>query len=735
MIIQKVTSISAIFVILFSAIKAQDKLYPNEFPLGDVVLLEGPFKKAMELNRNHLLKYTVDRLLYCYRKEAGLSTLGASNYTNWAGLDGHVGGHYLSALSMQYAATGDTECKKRLDYMIAELKKCQDANGNDADFVGYLCGIPNGKPMWRSVKNGNPGAVNDYWVPWYNIHKTYAGLRDAWLYGNITEAKTMFLKLCDWGINICSRLSDSQMQSMLGQEHGGINEMYADAYQITGNQKYLDFAKRFSHRWLLDAMAAGRDNLDGAHANTQVPKAIGFQRIGELGKDNTYYNAAEFFWTTVTSNRSIVIGGNSEDEFFRAKNQWMEYITDRNGVESCNTHNMLKLTEGLFRMKPHAKYVDFYERALFNHILSTQNPEHGGYVYFTPTHPRHYRVYSSPDVCMWCCVGTGMENHTKYGQFIYTHTNDSLFVNLFIASELNWREKGIKIRQETHFPDEEQTLLTINTPSPIKFRLLIRHPYWSAAGEIKIIINADTLDVRSQPTSYIELNRTWNNGDIIKVILPMHFTFEQLNNVPSWVALKRGPIVLGAKTSTNAADMPGLIANADRWAHSPGGTLLDPNSAPKLNIDRGNFESKFIAVSGRPMTFKAPGIFANKADTNLILEPFFRIHNARYMMYWNATITGTTVVENITKKRISPEIRLSKNGINLLFDDFVDSRKIFIYNMSGKKIASLHAEGRNINLNYSEQGRKITNGLYVFQIVCNKGESEKIYLSKNILSF
>ena len=443
-------------------VHAQERLYPNEFPLSDVTLLDGPFKHARDLNIQTLLKYDVDRLLAPFRKEAGLPEK-APLFPNWQGLDGHVGGHYLSAMAMNYAATGNAECKRRMDYMIAELKACQDANGiNNADWgMGYLGGIPNSKGLWSTLKNGDFRVYRTTWAPWYNVHKMYAGLRDAWVYTGNEEAKTMFLKFCDWGIDITSSFSDTQMETMLDSEHGGINEMFADAYQITGNEKYLAAAKRFSHKMLLDAMSSDIDNLDNKHANTQIPKVVGFQRIAELSDDNKFTEAGSFFWETVTENRSLAFGGNSRREFFPAPSSCIDFVNDVEGPESCNSYNMLKFTEDLFRSDPSAKFADYYERTLYNHILSTQHPEHGGYVYFTPARPRHYRVYSAPNEAMWCCVGTGMENHGKYNQFIYTHKGDSLYLNLFIASELNWKEKGVKIEQETKFPDEEQTQLTI----------------------------------------------------------------------------------------------------------------------------------------------------------------------------------------------------------------------------------------------------------------------------------
>ncbi|MBN1306692.1 MAG: glycoside hydrolase family 127 protein [Chitinispirillaceae bacterium] len=717
-----------ISVFALCGVNAQDMLYPNEFPLGDVTLLDGPFKNAMDLNTSFLLKYTVDRLLFSYRKEAGVSTAGARDYENWDGLNGHIGGHYLSALAMQYAATGDAQCKQRMDYMVTELKKCQDANGSDADFVGYVSGIPNGKALWRSYKTGNFTSYSDAWVPWYNIHKTYAGFRDAWVYGGNETAKTMFIKLCDWGLKINSGLSDAQLQSMFSvgiKEQGGINELYADAYNLTNDKKYLDFAKKFSHKWLLDPMASGNDMLNNSHANAQAAKVVGFQRIGEVANDDYYHRAADFFWKTVTTNRSIVIGGNSEDEYFKAANDWIRYINERNGVETCNTYNMLKISEGLFRQNPDAKYADFYERALFNHILSTQHPTHGGYVYFTPTHPRHYRVYAAPDVAMWCCVGSGMENHTKYGEFIYMHTNDSLFVNLFIASELNWKEKGIKIKQETAFPEEEWTVLTVSVTMPTAFKLYIRHPSWVPRGNMVAIVGSDTLGLLSQPSSYIEVNRTWNNGDVVFVPLPMQFSFEPLKNVSGWVAIERGPIVLGVKTGTS--DMPGLIANASRFGHSPGGTLYDPSSAPKLKIDRGTFPTQFTPVAGKKMTYKAPGIFQNSADANLEFEPFFRIHDARYMMYWNATITGTpTDVERELNAPVSPGIRRCKGGVKCIFTASDPSRHVLLYTLSGKRVADIPASSPTVTLNFLKQGIRMKNGMYTVRVVSGKNKVSKV---------
>jgi len=611
---------------------AQNRLYPDLFPINDVTLLQGPFQHARDLNIKVLLEYDVDRLLQPFRKEAGLPEKGA-RYANWVGLDGHVGGHYLTAMAMNYAGVGNLECKKRMEYMIAELKACQEANtANNADWgAGYVGGVPNSKTIWTAFKKGDFGPFRAAWVPWYNVHKLYAGLRDAWIYTGNEDAKNIFLKFCDWAINITSGLSDAQMQSMLDTEHGGMNEIFADAYQITGDKKYMTAAKRFSHWMLLDAMAADKDNLDNKHANTQVPKAIGFQRIGELDNDAKYHEAGKFFWETVTGTRTLAFGGNSRREFFPSVAASSDFVNDVEGPESCNSYNMLKLTEDLFRAQPSANYIDYYERTLYNHILSTQNPENGGYVYFTPVRPRHYRVYSQPNEAMWCCVGSGMENHGKYNEMIYTHRHDSLFLNLFIASQLNWKEKGIVLRQETNFPSEEQTKLTV-TEGNAKYKLLVRYPSWVAKGALEISVNGRSISYIAEPSSFLTIDREWKKGDVVEIKLPMHNTVEQLPNVSNYIAILHGPIVLAAKTGTE--DLRGLVADDSRWGHIASGKKLPIDKAPVLIADDQNsVAKKLVPVKNKPLHFT----FANQKignATKLELQPFYQLHDARYMLYW-----------------------------------------------------------------------------------------------------
>lgn len=614
---------------------AQDKLYKDEFPLGDITLLDGPLKHARDLNVQVLLKYDCDRMLAPYRKEAGLQPRKPS-YPNWDGLDGHVGGHYLSALAIN-AATGNEECRKRMEYMISELQLVLDANNQrpEAWCHNYIGGVPNSAKMWTAFSKGDFGPYFGTWAPFYNIHKMYAGLRDAWLYCGNEQAKNLFLKFCDWAVDITRDLNDEQMEKMLGNEHGGMNEVLADAYAITGEQKYLDCARRFSHRMLLVPLENGKDCLDNMHANTQIPKVIGYQRIAELAHDVQYHNASEYFWEIVTRQRSLALGGNSRREHFPTKENCIDYINDIDGPESCNTYNMLKLTEDLNRVKPNGMYGDFYETAMFNHILSAQHPQHGGYVYFTSARPRHYRNYSAPNEAMWCCVGTGMEDHGKYGQFVWTHDkgvkaeDDALYVNLFVASELNWKDRKMVIRQQTAFPYAETSVVEV-AKGKGTFILKVRKPSWCENFTVKGVgFDADSYE----ENGFVCMKRKWKKGDLVKISMPMHAYIKPMINVPQYVAIMYGPILLGMKTGTE--DMRSLIADDSRFGQYAGGKKLALDEAPILlpkHLD--DIAKNLKPVPGKPLHFKLATHMENTIDGEL--QPFFEIHDSRYMMYWLA---------------------------------------------------------------------------------------------------
>lgn len=594
----KTTSFILALIISISIGKAQTNHQVSYFSLQDVKLLSSPFLQAQQTDLHYILALDPDRLSAPFLREAGL-TPKAPSYTNWenTGLDGHIGGHYLSALSMMYAATGDTAIYHRLNYMLNELHRAQQAVG-----TGFIGGTPGSLQLWKEIKAGDIRAggfsLNGKWVPLYNIHKTYAGLRDAYLYVHSDLARQMLIDLTDWMIDITSGLSDNQMQDMLRSEHGGLNETFADVAEITGDKKYLELARRFSHKVILDPLIKNEDRLNGMHANTQIPKVIGYKRVAEVSKDDKDWNhaaewdhAARFFWNTVVNHRSVCIGGNSVREHFHPSDNFTSMLNDVQGPETCNTYNMLRLTKMLYQNsgdvdnsnKPDPRYVDYYERALYNHILSSQEPDKGGFVYFTPMRPGHYRVYSQPETSMWCCVGSGLENHTKYGEFIYAHQQDTLYVNLFIPSQLNWKEQGVTLTQETLFPDDEKVTLRIDKAAKKNLTLMIRIPEWagnSKGYEITINGKKHLSDIQTGASTYLPIRRKWKKGDMITFHLPMKVSLEQIPDKKDYYAFLYGPIVLA--TSTGTENLDGIYADDSRGGHIAHGRqtpLQEPHPA------------------------------------------------------------------------------------------------------------------------------------------------------------
>ena len=600
------------------------------FGISDVRLTRSAFKHAEDMDIQYLLALNPDRLLAPYLKGAGL-TPKADNYTNWenTGLDGHIGGHYLSALSFMYAATGNEEIGRRLDYVLSELKRCQDTAGD-----GYLCGVPDGRKMWKEIEQGNVRAatfgLNDRWVPLYNIHKIYAGLRDAYLVAHREEAKDMLVKLTDWMERTTANLTDAQMQDMLRSEHGGLNETFADVAAITGDKRYLTLAHRFSHDIILNPLLKQEDKLTGIHANTQIPKVIGFKRIADIEKNDDWSKAADFFWHTVVNNRSITIGGNSVYEHFHPADNFEPMRTSEQGPETCNTYNMLRLTKMLYATSADAKYMDYYERALFNHILSTQDPVQGGFVYFTPMRSGHYRVYSQPQTSFWCCVGSGLENHARYGEMIYAHKgNDQLYVNLFIPSTLEWGD--INIEQSTSFPDEEGTsvIVTSKKGKNKKFTLNIRVPEWVNEGELSLTINGKTEKVNIAD-GYVKVNRSWKDGDKLHISMPMHLRAIDMPDNSHNYSFLYGPIVLASRMGTQRQD--GMFADDSRGGHIAQGPRLPLQNMPVVVGSTEDILSHITKTDGK-MEFTLKGVSPENYE-GMRLEPFYRIHESRYMVYW-----------------------------------------------------------------------------------------------------
>lgn len=603
------------FLILTFCAEAQ----MQPFALHEVKLKNSIFKNAQEVDLKYILALNPDKLLAPYLIDAGLP-LKAERYGNWesSGLDGHIGGHYLSALAMMYASTGNAELKQRLDYMIVELARCQAKNGN-----GYVGGIPQGKVFWERINkgdiDGSSFGLNNTWVPLYNIHKLFAGLRDTYEFTQNQQAKQILIGLGDWFIELIKPLNDEKIQQILRTEHGGMNEVFADLYILTNDKKYLETAQKLNHQAVLNPLIQKQDKLTGLHANTQIPKVIGFEKIATLTKNEELSSAAQYFWQNVSQTRSVSFGGNSMREHFNPVNDFSKMLASNQGPETCNSFNMLRLSKALFLDKNDASYLDFYERTLYNHILSSQHPEKGGFVYFTPIRPNHYRVYSQPNTSMWCCVGSGIENHTKYGELIYSHSENDIFVNLFIPSTLNWKEKNIQIEQNTDFPYKNELELILKISKSQKFAINIRQPKW--AENFEILINGKFFQTSKAENNYVSVNRKWKSGDKITVRFKTATHLENLPDGSNWSAFVHGPIVLAAKTSTT--DLVGLFADDSRMGHETKGPLYPMNKAYALVDEKGDFKSKIKPIGNLKFSLDS-----------LTLQPFFEIHDARYQMYF-----------------------------------------------------------------------------------------------------
>ena len=596
------------------------------FPISSVRLGDSQFLKNQQADIHYLLGLDADRLLAPYLKGAGLAPK-AENYTNWenTGLDGHIGGHYLSALSYMYAATGNKEVEARMDYFLSELRRCQEASGD-----GYLSGVPNPKQIWGELARGdiraNSFGLNDRWVPLYNIHKIYAGLRDAYLIAGRKEAREMLVKLTDWMIQEVSQLSDEQIQQMLISEQGGLNETFADVYGITGDQKYLRLAHQFSDQRMLQPLLKGEDNLTGKHANTQIPKVIGYKRIADLEGLDDWDRAARFFWDVVIGQRSVSIGGNSLREHFNPTDDFSGLLASEQGPESCNTYNMLRLTKMLYQTSADKSYIDYYERALYNHILSIFNPVQGGFVYFTPMRSGHYRVYSQPQTSMWCCVGTGIENPARYGEMIYAHEGSDLLVNLFIPSTLTWND--LTVIQENRFPQEPSTKLTLKMKKARQFALKIRQPRWTE--NMTASVNGSPVSSKSEG-GYMVVNRKWQDGDVISIEIPMHLTAETTPDKKAQYSFLYGPIVLAAKTGTDRQD--GMYADDSRGGHIANGPKIPLTQMPAIIGSANEILTHLAPVDGKPLNFKLSGLTIPSFE-GMTLQPFYQLYECRYQIYF-----------------------------------------------------------------------------------------------------
>jgi DUF1680 family protein len=587
------------------------------FPLTQVRLLDGPFRDAMLRDQKYLVSLDPDRFLFNFRKNVGLDS-SAKPYGGWDSPDceqrGAMLGHYLSACAQMYASTGDTEFKRRVDESVAGLAECQSNSVSAGFHAGYLSAFP--ESFIDRVENRKP-----VWAPWYALHKIMAGLLDANQFCGNSQALEVLTNMANWVKFRVDNISEEKMQASLQTEFGGMNEVLANLYGVTGNADYLKTAEAFNQKKIFDPLAAGQDRLNGLHANTQIPKMIGAARQYELTGDTRDADIAKFFWQEVALHRSYVIGGHSDREHFFPTNDFARHLTAET-AETCNTYNMLKLTRHLFAWQPSATTMDFYERALYNDILASQDPEQGMFVYLMSLKPGHFKTYSTPENSFWCCVGTGMENHSKYGDSIYFHGDDSLFVNLFIPSELTWPEKNLVVRQETKFPRNDTTRLDFQTQTPTQLALKIRWPAWT--DKISVRVNGKRQKISSTPGSYVTLDRIWQNGDRVEVQLPMKLHAEPLPGTSNIVAVLYGPIVLAGNLGTNGMPNP--------YAKDQLDLVKIPD--PKVPVFVGDINTflKKIKPTDQPLVFQTKHL-GQPDDVTLI--PFYLANHERYSVYWN----------------------------------------------------------------------------------------------------
>ncbi len=608
----------------FANILKNSSMTVTAFDLSAVRLLSGPFETAQRLDTKYLLSLEPDRLLHNFRINAGLKPKAAV-YGGWESQEpwvdirchGHTLGHYLSACAMMAAATGEREFANRCDYIVGELAACQQARKD-----GLICAFPDNALQLENSLVGKSFVG----VPWYTTHKVMAGLRDTYIYTHNKQALQVLRQLADWIATRASELDDEQFQKMLDVEHGGMNEVLADLYAITGNHSYLKMSEKFCHRALLEPLAAGEDCLNGRHSNTQIPKIIGFSRLGELTHKMQYRRASRFFWHTVVEQRSFATGGDGEGEHFFPISEFPQRLSSGKTMETCCTHNMLRLTRALFLQTPMAPFADYYERALFNGILASQDPDSGMMTYFQSTRPGYLKLYCTPTDSFWCCTGTGMENHAKYGEFIYVHDADTLYVNLFIASELDWKEKQLRVVQQTQFPDEAFTQLTVHTPVSLKCKIRIRKPMW--CEQMTITVNGHPTNTSVSTEGYVTLERVWRNNDVISVNFPMRLHLQKLPQSNDIAAIMYGPIVLAARFGHE-----GITPGADIIINErTSGSVLDrPMELPQLEATSITLDEK---VKRKPDTVLSFKVKATSPDIELELIPFHRIAHERYTMYW-----------------------------------------------------------------------------------------------------
>lgn len=642
-------------------------------PRGAVRLLPGPFLDAQATALDYLLSLDADRLLAPLRREAGLPPV-AESYGNWesSGLDGHTVGHALSGAALMSAVTDDPRPRAMVERLVQGVVECQDALG-----TGYVGGIPDGVRLWERVAAGqverDSFELGGAWVPWYNLHKLFAGLLDAHRYAGSDLALTAVRRLADWWDRMAAGMDDDTHEAMLRTEFGGMCEVLADLADVTGTDRYAALARRFLDQSLLGPLREHRDVLDGLHANTQIAKAVGYQRLGEVARDPGLRDAARFFWQTMTRHRTFSFGGNSVREHLHPRDDFSSALQSPEGPETCNTYNMLKLSRALFLERPDAEVLDHYERATVNHILSSLHPK-GGLVYFTPARPGHYRVVSTPHNCFWCCVGTGLENHAKYGELVYTTEGDDLFVNLFIASRLSRPEQNVVLEQTGTAPYDDEVRLVVREAPATPVVIHIRVPGWHEGAPQVRVNGAPPEDgpaplttrrgTDGQPLTYVRLERQWCEGDTVTMRLHPRISAELLPDGSPWVSYRFGPTVLAAEGDRN--DLVGLFADDSRMGHVAGGPPRPLEHLPVV-LARGTSDlaAGVRRLAPDRLAFALDHVDARPGES-VTLVPFAGIHDSRYHLYF-----PLAEPERLQERRA--ELRAADEAALALHDRTVDA--------------------------------------------------------------
>ena len=583
------------------------------FPLTQVRLLDGPFKDAMEINSQWLLGLPSDRLLHCFRLTAGLRS-SAEPLGGWEKPDcelrGHfAGGHYLSGCALAYASTGDDQIKANANTVVSEMGKCQEALKN-----GYLSAYP--VELFDRLREGQR-----VWAPFYTYHKIMAGLLDMYLYCGNDQALDMAEKMAGWVGHYFESISDEHNQRMLQTEYGGMQEVLCNLTAVTGKRQYLGLSRRFEKRMFFDPLADHRDELKGIHANTHIPQVIGAARCYELTGEPRYRDIASYFWDEVTSERAYCTGGTSNGEHWTTDPGKLASELGEYTEECCCAYNMMKLTRHIFGWTADPRAMDYYERVLWNHRLGTQDTE-GRKSYFLPLGSGYWKYYNSQWDSFWCCTGTGVEEFAKFADSIYFHDDRGVYVNLFLASELNWPEKGLQLRQETKFPDQDSTTLIVRAPAPVELALHVRIPYWATRGGT-VKLNGEALPVFSSPSSYLSVTRAWKDGDRLEVSLPMSLHVDAMPDDPTVQAMMYGPFVLAGRLGdsglTPALTYPG-------YDTAPQG---EPVPVPAIASSSPNPTGWVEPVKDQALAFQSVG-----QNESLSLVPLYRVTGQRYAVYW-----------------------------------------------------------------------------------------------------